>query len=434
MKEKNMTDLATTLTTALTNAAKTSNAAGLTFTELQQLERAMNRGVGSIESGGVYSFLDTKLQADLPNTDEGYRAKNAYNFIKAEMNGAKNSPIKAKFDVVHKNFLCTYTGGSTNFYMSPKGEVYGEDDAIKLFRTRTIDQHKLTDPTKKLVRQYHFKDSFHHIISNNIIATSQYFCNKVTVEYLLDNTWFGAKSAIRGQSGNQKVPAQIDDDIWVERVKEKIVPERNARDIITAWNYALGNLWDEARKMYSGHLTILGDPAIKPNDILMLSDYFTEMSGPIEVEQVTHHFGSDTGFITTIVPNLLCHVNNAMSQGSLLVAGSYMDRTSQLVQDWRGRFSIAGIGIPAIGNWAAGIVFWFTGLSKERREPISLTPLVYAGRPFIAGVEGMRKTSIFEAANGIVTRKILEINRIKVDSKNAYDIAKKQWEEWERMQ
>jgi hypothetical protein len=137
------------------------------------------------------------------------------------------------------------------------------------------------------------------------------------------------------------------------------------------------------------------------------------MHGPVEVEQVTHHFGHDTGFVTTIVPNLVCNVNNPLQNGSLVVAGSYMDSSSALVQEYREAFSAPFFwaGGPVLGNWAAGIVFWFTQLSQTRREPISFTPLLYARRPFIAGIEGMRQTSMVEAIQGAFTRFKVSIMR-----------------------
>jgi len=383
-------------------------------------------------------FVSTKAKAGLEDTDADWRVTSLLDDLDETIKRGEIYPFTIKYDpskeVVNVEYRTPADPNAVDYnlahafaaqegkeipkeipirYIDKKGKIYSEKAMIDDWKSKKVEDHKTSDPGRKLVRSYHYKDSFHHIIANNIVATSQYMNNRITVEYLLDSTWFGAKSFLRGQGGNSRVSAQIDDDIWPERVKEKIIQEKNARDVVTAWNYALGSLWQEARRMYNGTLVILGDASIKPHDIVMMSDYFTEMFGPFEVEQVTHHFSPETGFVTTIVPSLLCHVNNAMAQGSLFVAGNYMDKTTQLVQDWRNRFSVAGIGIPALGNWAAGVVFWFTGLSQERREPISLTPLVYAGRPLIAGIEGMRQTSLYEAAAGKLTRLQLEIGRIK---------------------
>jgi len=108
-------------------------------------------------------------------------------------------------------------------------------------------------------------------------------------------------------------------------------------------------------------------------------------------------------------------VNNALQRGSMVIAGSYMDEVSKQIQRIRG--AVAGGGLflaPGVfmGNITANIAFWFTGLSTARREPLSFTPLMYAGRPFIAGVEGMKRTSIIEAVNGHLTRFSLQAKRV----------------------
>jgi len=38
--------------------------------------------------------------------------------------------------------------------------------------------------------------------------------------------------------------------------------------------------------------------------------------------------------------------------------------------------------------------------------------LIYSGRPFVAGVEGMRKTNIYEAISGNIDKFVLQRNRI----------------------
>jgi len=47
-------------------------------------------------------------------------------------------------------------------------------------------------------------------------------------------------------------------------------------------------------------------------------------------------------------------------------------------------------------NAAQALMFTMGGWTYERREPINFLPLYYAGRPFLAGVKGMRKSGFFE--------------------------------------
>ena len=44
---------------------------------------------------------------------------------------------------------------------------------------------------------------------------------------------------------------------------------------------------------------------MKPYDQCFMYDSYNDMAGPIEVEQVTNIFSSETGFVTCIVPDLV---------------------------------------------------------------------------------------------------------------------------------
>jgi endonuclease YncB( thermonuclease family) len=363
------------------------------------------------------AFCEVLAKSDLGNSTRDNEDEHTFNYLSKILNNPSDKKVSAR--LAGNKFELKYSGDGTMNYKSPQGEILDKSQALRRWADIKKQSWSELNPSRKLVRQYHFKDSFHHVVSNNIVATSQYMYNKVTIEYGLEIAW-KARQLWESAPGFSRVSAQIDDDIWIEKVKEKLVQERNARDVITAWNYALGNLWEETRKMYSGHLVMLGDPTIKPYDIIMLSDYFTDMFGPIEVEQVTHHFSADTGFVTTIVPNLMCYVNNTMQQGSVTVAGAYSNAVCDQVQKIRGFASIAG---PFTGEILSKVAFWMTGLSTGRREPISFSPLIYAGRPFIAGVEGLRRNGLIEAAYGRMTAFMIQNNRLINTAKAVYDTA-----------
>jgi hypothetical protein len=308
-------------------------------------------------------------------------------------------------------------------WMSKEGNFLKEDDAIDYYDKRNQQYFEESNPSRKLIRNYHFKDSFHHIIGNSIVATSEYLSNRVIVEFGNEAAWNKSGDLQNSSSKFQSVTAQVDDDIWAEKIKTKIINERNAREPWTAWNYAQGYLSEEFRKMYGGHLVICGDPSIKPYDIVFIGDYFTDIFGPVEVEQVNHHFSQETGFVTTIVPNLYCHVNNTLQQGSLTVAGAYMDSLTKGIEAIQGNKALvaadlviqtAGLGlVPTIRSSYSRLAFWASSfLNTDRRESMSFSPLYYAGRPYISGVEGMRKTSLYEALLGTFTRFAIQNARI----------------------
>jgi hypothetical protein len=142
------------------------------------------------------------------------------------------------------------------------------------------------------------------------------------------------------------------------------------------------------------------------------------MYGPVEVEQVTHHFSPETGFVTTIVPDLMCYVNNIIQQGSSLTAGAYQDEVTKIVS--KARF-FARFITPFFANKVANVAFWLTGLTQNRREPISLTPLMYSGRPYIAGIQGLRKSTLYEAIDGHIYRFITNKERVFKYTALTYD-------------
>ena len=59
-----------------------------------------------------------------------------------------------------------------------------------------------------------------------------------------------------------------------------------------------------------------------------------------------------------------------------------------------------------IGGWAPvqNLIFTLRGLSKDQREPISFSPLIYNGIPYVAGLEGMRKDNLVQAIKCNVVR------------------------------
>ena len=81
-------------------------------------------------------------------------------------------------------------------------------------------------------------------------------------------------------------------------------------DELSARRVALSHLKESIKDIYGGELTIIGNPDIRPHDLVYLSDVYNRMYGIFEVEQVVHHFTSEMGYITTVTPNALVTVND----------------------------------------------------------------------------------------------------------------------------
>lgn len=81
-------------------------------------------------------------------------------------------------------------------------------------------------------------------------------------------------------------------------------------DELMAKRVALAHLKESLKDMYGGELIIIGNADIRPHDLVYIADVYERMYGIFEVEQVIHHFTTDLGFITSIVPNALVTVND----------------------------------------------------------------------------------------------------------------------------
>lgn len=341
-------------------------------------------------------ILNTQMESDLRGTKEDNVIRNGINLMKNILKDPKDYGISAKIGT--NEIVFSYKPGSDKLLKrTDNNNILTRLQGVERYnRTRKrfmLEEH----PNKKLVRQYHYKDSVHHIIANNIIASNQYMYNKSVVRFGLQKYWRKEEQMKKTGAPLGEISCQADDDIWPEKIKEKIVQEPNALDKVTAWLYGLSHLWLGMRDMYTGHLTMLGDPSIKPYDFIFLNDYYTNMHGPVEVEQVVHHFSPETGFITTIVPDLVCYVNNMMQMGTNLLAGAYADEYSSFIMKTRA-FPLTWFFRNPITN----ILFKIGGLTDNYREPISFTPLLYADRPYLAGIEGFKKNSLGAAVAGRV--------------------------------
>ena len=81
-------------------------------------------------------------------------------------------------------------------------------------------------------------------------------------------------------------------------------------DELTARRVALSHLKDSIKDIYSGEITVIGNPDIRPHDLVYLADVYERMYGIFEVEQVVHHFTPEMGFVTSITPNAFVSVND----------------------------------------------------------------------------------------------------------------------------
>ena len=185
---------------------------------------------------------------------------------------------------------------------------------------------------RKPFQQYHYIDSYNDIVFNAITATeSDMKTNAVGIWQ--SSAWFV------GRNEDTVGPVYLDQNIYPEYQKsmtydtglladgnegfdckpitklgeifcggsekdDKVNKELARRMTISA-------LKDSVKDMYQGQICILGSPAIKPFDRIELVDIVESMNGAFECESVIQSLNAETGFTTTIVPDVIVRdINN----------------------------------------------------------------------------------------------------------------------------
>ncbi len=144
--------------------------------------------------------------------------------------------------------------------------------------------------------QNKFYMSAYDIIENNIKASEDNVFTNVIVNY----------------DGKQTPVLYADADIRFDKQKTRVVEADIVAKFgdfytseVMATYFGHSTLRDSMKDMYKGNLLVLGDPTAKPYDMMYINDEINDMQGNALIKSVTHHFSMETGFITSIEPDLL---------------------------------------------------------------------------------------------------------------------------------
>lgn len=77
--------------------------------------------------------------------------------------------------------------------------------------------------------------------------------------------------------------------------------------------------------MYQGDVCVVGDPSVKPYDRVYIHDTYEDMMGMFEVEAVIHNMSAETGFTTSVMPDVIARhedTHEASVQSLMNAAGS----------------------------------------------------------------------------------------------------------------
>jgi hypothetical protein len=262
----------------------------------------------------------------------------------------------------------------------------------------------------KPFRNYHYFDSEHHILKNEIRTSVDGTFNEVEILYfdsegdLTDPNRNDLLENIQSLQGESEgfMSIKLDENIPESSLRSYRAEFPSCVTDDMARRYVQGIFARHLRDSYKGELCVIGKETIKPFDVCYISDNTINMTGPIEVEAVTHIFNRDSGFVSIITPDLCVETNDMFAASVFDVAAAGM------AWSW-GWGDVAALGIPAWGiaatavkgvsflSLAAGVKFasW-----TQDGAPVITTPLTLGGQPFTSVSLGAKNTSLFFSSQG----------------------------------
>jgi len=215
-------------------------------------------------------------------------------------------------------------------------------------------------------QRVHYLSSFSHILSNGIIENINGVATTVTA--VSDGKYPVTVALDKSVPSERQVEKTVETGLYFDNVTGSglfgalqpiLHPFEFARglskfaqgtpDELLARRVGLAHLKESLKDIYSGEIVIIGNPDIRPHDIVYLADVYERMYGMFEVEQVVHHFTSELGFITSITPNALVTVNDPARWFMSSWVGSWLHMQS-LRNDTRMYMGSLGSGINAMGQ------------------------------------------------------------------------------------
>ena len=195
---------------------------------------------------------------------------------------------------------------------------------------------------RKPFQQFHYYDSYTDIIFNSIKASGKNIKTNAIGVWEGTDMWWGKEQKTCG-------PMYVDINIYPEHQKSMTVDtglvasgnggidipffthfseEWNLNAEADKVNKSLaeritGNtLRETMMNMYQGEICVIGDPSVKPYDRIYLSDTYESMSGQMEVEAVVYSMNFDTGFTTTVYPDLIVRMDDPLEPSVQVIIGN----------------------------------------------------------------------------------------------------------------
>ncbi len=158
-------------------------------------------------------------------------------------------------------------------------------------------------------RTWHNLNSYTDIISNDIEATADGWYTEVEVQWNDAAIRTASAPDVRNLNAfidwqeQNTVTRKANVDLSPQFIRKTSYQFPNCKSKGMASTYARSILAKQAKEMYKGSMTIMGNPHIKPYDVCIINDTYNNIYGPIEVEEVHHIFSPETGYITQLYPD-----------------------------------------------------------------------------------------------------------------------------------
>jgi hypothetical protein len=237
---------------------------------------------------------------------------------------ARTSHVVSRSQFALQAFLVHFNA----FLQSTTNSQAVEEAVNKLQAAANLQELFELNPRMRLFRDFHYVDSGHQIIANEIRATKEEMFNKVIVNWS-EGSWGGTSSdetngIVQIEPGSMQafLPAAVSKFLDPQEIRVSWVVEPNAETAAQAWLCAISNLSHGLQLMYRGHLHLRGNERIKPYDVINIMDFYNGVQGPIEVQRCVHEFSFETGFSTTVTPHAVVIPNNSLDMSQQVAAGA----------------------------------------------------------------------------------------------------------------
>lgn len=176
-------------------------------------------------------------------------------------------------------------------------------------------------------QRMHYINSFQHIISNNITENLTGVATVITASS--DGNYPVSVYFDKGSPPDRQVEKMVETGLFwdnaqgsgffgflhpllhpIETARGYIKEATGSSDELSSKRVALYHLKESLKDIYMGEVVVIGNPDIRPHDLVFLGDVYERMYGMFEVEQVVHHFTPETGFVTSITPNAIVTIND----------------------------------------------------------------------------------------------------------------------------